>query len=331
VPGASTRRQPDADPRLGPLQRHGGPTEGHLPLLGSAAIDARSCGDAACVDQRGRARLDGTACDAGAVESSAVARETTMNELRTLAGQLDVAVSSRGRDPHRHRAPVAEGTTTAWNRARRDRRDACGRGEREPGDDGLRPRRRGVPGVRLPRGARALRDDVSAAAALARQGGVLVGFRDGINVVETGKPHNRRASVRVRITQRLSGSIDGIQLDQFTPGYVYDVGTSLGSYLLAIDAVEPVADDTPALILPLGQRLFGPPPVRLPPLRGAAETARKVGGAVTPFPADKAAEHPGQPSAPKRASGAAPLGTTAPRVSRKRRKNRGYAVRPKGT
>jgi hypothetical protein len=69
--------------------------------------------------------------------------------------------------------------------------------------------------------------------------------------------------MRVRVTQRLTGSIDGIQLGQFEPGYVYDVGTAIGSYLLAMQAVEPVADDSPALVLPLNQQVFGHPPVRV--------------------------------------------------------------------
>ena len=59
--------------------------------------------------------------------------------------------------------------------------------------------------------------------------------------------------MRVRVTQRVTGSIDGIQLDQFEPGYVYDVGTAIGSYLLALQAVEPVADASSALVLPLNQ------------------------------------------------------------------------------
>jgi hypothetical protein len=48
--------------------------------------------------------------------------------------------------------------------------------------------------------------------------------------------------VRLRITRQLSGSIDGIHLDDFVVGFVYDVGTSVGSYLLAEGAGEPVAE-----------------------------------------------------------------------------------------
>ena len=68
----------------------------------------------------------------------------------------------------------------------------------------------------------------------------------------------RSGKLRVRITERLSGSIDGIQLDRFRHDCVYEVGTSLGSYLLAIGAAEPVADDIAAMILPPEQQMFGP-------------------------------------------------------------------------
>jgi hypothetical protein len=57
--------------------------------------------------------------------------------------------------------------------------------------------------------------------------------------------------MRVRITRPLSGSIDGIQLDRFIPGFVYDVGTAIGSYLLSERWAEPVLDESPALVVPL--------------------------------------------------------------------------------
>jgi len=67
--------------------------------------------------------------------------------------------------------------------------------------------------------------------------------------------------VRLRITRQLSGSIDGIHLDDFVVGFVYDVGTSVGSYLLAEGAAEPVAEGTsepvggnPPVAFPLGNR-----------------------------------------------------------------------------
>src|SRR6185436_13577958 len=56
--------------------------------------------------------------------------------------------------------------------------------------------------------------------------------------------------VRVRITQRLSGSIDGIQLSRFEVGVTYEVGTTLANYLLAEGLAEPVDPSTPAIGVP---------------------------------------------------------------------------------
>jgi hypothetical protein len=49
--------------------------------------------------------------------------------------------------------------------------------------------------------------------------------------------------VRLKITKQLAGSIDGLHLGRFTVGEVYDIGTSLANYLLAVGAAEPVVDD----------------------------------------------------------------------------------------
>jgi hypothetical protein len=61
--------------------------------------------------------------------------------------------------------------------------------------------------------------------------------------------------VRLRIILPLDGCIDGISLDVFEPGYVYEVGTLLGCYLLAINAAVP-ADGEP-VSLPPRNLLFG--------------------------------------------------------------------------
>jgi hypothetical protein len=45
--------------------------------------------------------------------------------------------------------------------------------------------------------------------------------------------------------------VDGIQLGDFVVGFVYDVGTSLGCYLMAERAAQPVIDKFPALVTPL--------------------------------------------------------------------------------
>lgn len=54
--------------------------------------------------------------------------------------------------------------------------------------------------------------------------------------------------VRLKITRQPSGSIDGIQLDDFIPGFTYDVGTTLACYLLAEGLAMPVADETPTVV-----------------------------------------------------------------------------------
>lgn len=77
--------------------------------------------------------------------------------------------------------------------------------------------------------------------------------------------------MRVRITRVLSGSIDGIQLDRFIPGVVYDVGTSIGSYLLSERWAEPVYDDSPALVVPLHAPMFHPHDVTALPKTEASD------------------------------------------------------------
>lgn len=86
------------------------------------------------------------------------------------------------------------------------------------------------------------------------------------------------AEVRLLITRQLHGSIDGIQLERFVPGYVYEVGIELACYFLAEMSAEPVRDDTPAIILPPAKHLFGPLPNDLvrprPPRRAATYPVR---------------------------------------------------------
>ena len=56
--------------------------------------------------------------------------------------------------------------------------------------------------------------------------------------------------MRIQVIQRPTlASIDGIRLDRFEPGRIYDVGTSLGSVLLAEGwAVPVVATESPRRI-----------------------------------------------------------------------------------
>lgn len=73
--------------------------------------------------------------------------------------------------------------------------------------------------------------------------------------------------MRLRITRQLSESIDGIQMSAFRRGYVYDVGTTIGSYLLAVGAAEPVTDDHPYIVLPPEKQLFYPGPAVAAPAK----------------------------------------------------------------
>jgi hypothetical protein len=59
---------PGVDPLLGPLQDNGGPTDTHLPMVGSPAIDAGDASTAPPRDQRGVRRPQGAASDIGSVE-----------------------------------------------------------------------------------------------------------------------------------------------------------------------------------------------------------------------------------------------------------------------
>ncbi len=91
--------------------------------------------------------------------------------------------------------------------------------------------------------------------------------------------------VRIRITRQVSGSIDGIQLRDFVVGFVYDVGTSLGCYLMCERAAEPVSDESPALVTPLRPvqfRLSKPSPDgKVVPMR-APETLRTIAAVGPP-------------------------------------------------
>jgi hypothetical protein len=75
----------------------------------------------------------------------------------------------------------------------------------------------------------------------------------------------------LRITRALAGSIDGIQLSQFVVGEVYDVGTSVGSFLLSVGAAEPAGDGETSRVT----RGVSP---SLRPRDTAAERSRRRGG-----------------------------------------------------
>jgi hypothetical protein len=57
--------------------------------------------------------------------------------------------------------------------------------------------------------------------------------------------------VRIRIIKFTKGAVDGIRLDHFQIGETYEVGTTVGSYLLALRAAVPVSDERPPRATPL--------------------------------------------------------------------------------
>jgi hypothetical protein len=59
--------------------------------------------------------------------------------------------------------------------------------------------------------------------------------------------------LRLRITTPPKGTADGVRLDLFQVGCVYDVGTQIGALLLSERWAEPVHDTYPALVLPMDQ------------------------------------------------------------------------------
>ena len=56
--------------------------------------------------------------------------------------------------------------------------------------------------------------------------------------------------MRVRITHRLEGEIDGVQLDRFRAGEVYDMASPLACVLLVTGQAVPEADERRWLTIP---------------------------------------------------------------------------------
>ena len=64
--------------------------------------------------------------------------------------------------------------------------------------------------------------------------------------------------MRIRVLRRPKHtSVDGLQLDGFRPGNLYDVGTLLGCLFLAERWAEPVVIEEPALLAPMGNTARG--------------------------------------------------------------------------
>lgn len=57
--------------------------------------------------------------------------------------------------------------------------------------------------------------------------------------------------MRVRITRRRSGEIDGIDLNAFDEEVMYELSSSLATYLITTGSAEPVMDERPAPALPV--------------------------------------------------------------------------------
>lgn len=57
--------------------------------------------------------------------------------------------------------------------------------------------------------------------------------------------------MRIRITRRRPGEVDGIDLSTFDVGFVYDVSPSLATYLIMTGHADPVMDERPALVVPV--------------------------------------------------------------------------------
>ena len=77
--------------------------------------------------------------------------------------------------------------------------------------------------------------------------------------------------MRVRILRPCRGNVDGISLDRFTVGRVYDVHASLATYLVVERFASAESDAEPALVVPLSEarpRPLAPRTGRTPADRG---------------------------------------------------------------
>lgn len=102
-----------ADPKLGPLQLNGGPTATMALLPGSAAIGLVPVAGCVSSDQRGVARPQGAACDAGAFEWSPPVIGAV---IASATGQTTAVVNATIVNPDLQdaRVAVSYGTTTTY-------------------------------------------------------------------------------------------------------------------------------------------------------------------------------------------------------------------------
>jgi hypothetical protein len=59
--------------------------------------------------------------------------------------------------------------------------------------------------------------------------------------------------MRVRITRARQGEVDGVPLDVFEVGWIYDVPTSIATYLITTESAEPIDSDESAVVTPLSE------------------------------------------------------------------------------
>jgi hypothetical protein len=61
--------------------------------------------------------------------------------------------------------------------------------------------------------------------------------------------------VRIRVTRARSGELDGVALDSFVVGQVYEVPASLATYLVITGSAEPVSEHDRAPFHPFERRI----------------------------------------------------------------------------
>lgn len=100
----------NTDPKLTVLGNYGGPTQVHVPLAGSPAIDGVVGNDAPVFDQRGVARPLGAGYDIGAVEVGFKPILNSLSQTSTPAASPSLVLTVNGSNFH-------SGTEVLWNAA----------------------------------------------------------------------------------------------------------------------------------------------------------------------------------------------------------------------
>ena len=83
--------------------------------------------------------------------------------------------------------------------------------------------------------------------------------------------------MRVRITRRRPGEVDGVDLSAFEVGFMYDVSPSLATYLIMTGTADPVVDERPALVVPVEE-------LAEPPARNGGSARERAVAAERPRP-----------------------------------------------